>query len=300
MTLVTAIQVLFAQTAPAGADFEGAFNALKGKKDTDLSQADATTLDELALSFQDFGDDPSGWLKKAPAADPRHSWWVKLAQALGASVTGGSAPATPTPSPGSAASPASSDPVVPEPEPEQGIDHDALAGGAPPPGRREGGGGGGGVVVRTDDVDDRPRRDKKKRRDRNEDEDVEEWDDDPRRKERKDRRDEAPRPLVPLLSRPDLAVREVPPQGLVVIQSERYKKMCTRIVECTESIRSGKTADLWVLRAEVLSMSRSPDAQIESEGIHLEGLIRALQEGVDLRRPHYFKAVYETGGTYDD
>lgn len=167
MTLVSAIQVLFAQAAPAGADFEGAFDALKGKRDSDLSPADAVTLDVLAETFQDFVGDPSGWIKKALPADPRHSWWVKLGQALGASVTTGPAPASavPSTSPSAVASAVTVAPVVPEPEPEQGIDPDALASGAPPPGRREGGGrkGGGGVVVRPadGDEDDRPRRGKK-------------------------------------------------------------------------------------------------------------------------------------------
>ena len=158
MNIVQAVQVLFAQTAPAGADFESAFNALKGKKEADLSNADATTLDALAETFQDFVGDPTGWLKKASAADPRHSWWVQLAQALGASVTSGPAPATATPmsSPGPAASTAPADPLVPDIEPEQGIDPDVLAGGALHPAAakvavREG----GGVVVNSGDDDRR-------------------------------------------------------------------------------------------------------------------------------------------------
>ncbi|MCR4313888.1 MAG: hypothetical protein NUV84_01420, partial [Candidatus Uhrbacteria bacterium] len=117
---------------------------------------------------------------------------------------------------------------------------------------------------------------------------------------RKDRRGETPRPLVPLLSRLDLAVREVPPLGLAVIRSKRYQKMSNRIVKCMENIRSGRSGDLWLLRLEILLMSRSKNEQIEREGIHLEGLIRALQQGVDLRRPHYFEAVYKNGGSYDD
>lgn len=60
MTLVTAIQVLFGKTVPAGADFEGAFNALKGKKAENLSTADQNTLDEFAETFQDFVADPFG------------------------------------------------------------------------------------------------------------------------------------------------------------------------------------------------------------------------------------------------
>lgn len=297
MTIVEAIQALFAQNAPAGADPEGAFNALKGKKDSDLSRADIDMLDELAETFQDFVSDPSDWLKKASVTDLRYSWWTKLARALGASVsstTGGS------PTPAGSHEPLA-DPPAPdiEPEPEQGIDPDALAGGAPPL-RRDGGGGrvsGRDVSVRTDDWDEEEREDtplRKERRDRRDGQDT------PQRKERRDRRDKVPRPLIPLLSRPDLVVRKIPTQGLLVLRSERYQQMRARIVECVESIRSGGVADVLALRAEVLSMSRSKDAQIEREGIHLEGLISALQSGIDLQRPNYFKAIYEIGGTYDD
>lgn len=96
MNLVTAIQVLFAQNAPAGANFEEAFIALEGKKLAALSRTDVSTLDELADTFQDFVHNPAGWLDQASTADPRHSWWTKLAQALGVSVSapGGSPPPT--------------------------------------------------------------------------------------------------------------------------------------------------------------------------------------------------------------
>lgn len=309
MNLVIAIKVLFGETAPAGADFEGAFNALKGKKAEDLSKADQNTLDALAETFQDFGDDPSGWLKKAPAADPRHSWWVKLAQALGASVTSGPAQvsATPSSSPVVVASPDSTDPVVPEPEPEQGIDPDALSGGAPPPGRREGGeGGGGGSVIVTGigAGDDRPRRERKKRadrRDRDEDEEEDDREDRPPRRERKPPEPPPkPRPLI------DVADRSIPAITREILTYGSYRTWSAWLIVAFRLIRTGspaeqtkKQAELPHIRPLIQSMKNTGDRMEVQAAFHLERLIDALEAGRDQSEPAWFQANYVTG-TYAD
>lgn len=277
MNIVQAVQVLFAQTAPAGADFESAFNALKGKKEADLSNADATTLDALAETFQDFVGDPTGWLKKASAADPRHSWWVQLAQALGASVTSGPAPATATPmsSPGPAASTAPADPLVPDIEPEQGIDPDVLAGGAPAPGRREGGGtGGGGVVVNSGDDD--------------------------RRREPRERKPPepppAPKPLI------DVTSREIPAITREILAHGSYRSWSAILIEAFRLIRTGSPTEQAQKRAEIPyahrlieAMKVSNDRMEVQTGFHLERLLEVLESGRDQREPAWFQANYVTG-----
>ncbi len=309
MTLVQAIMALFAQTAPAGADFEGAFNALKGKKETDLSQADATTLDELAETFQDFVGDPATWLKSASASDPRRSWWEKLAKALGASVTS-SAPPSST-SPPSTVGPTAA-PAVDEPEPEQGIDPDALAGGAAPPGRREGGGGGrGGIVVSTgDDDEDRPRREKKKRgerRDRGRDDEEEDDDRDDRRGRQQPRDRKPPEPPPPPKPLIDVGDRTIPPITRQILASRPYLRWRDWIVEAYRVIREGteaerlaKRGELQHMKSEIASMKAgSAGEALEAQsGFHLERLIEVLEAGRDLAEPAWFQANYITG-SYD-
>ncbi len=287
MTIVQAIQVLFGKTAPAGADLEGAYNALKGKRDDALSQADASTLDELAETFQDFVGNPAGWLKSASASDPRRSWWEKLAKALGATATSGAAPAS-TASPsatGSTAVPAA--PAVSEPEPEQGIDPDALAGGAPAPKKRGGGNGGGGVVVRTGDDDD------------TEDEDGD-------RDEHRDRRDrrppEPPRPLVPLFTR-SARTSALSAQGQAILATGRYQRLRDQIITAFLARRTGarNSKSIDKLKASVAALCRrSDDVMLEATGSHLSMLISDLEGGVDLRRPSYFEGMYKTGNNYTD
>lgn len=305
MNLVNAIRVFFSKTAPAGADFAGAFNTLRGKRDTDLSQADVTTLDELAESFQDFVSDPAGWLKKASTSDPRYSWWVKLAQALGASVTSGSAPATanPSSSPGVAASAASAAPAVPEPE--QGIDPDELAGGAPPPIRREGGGSkerSGGFTINTvgGDDDDRPRRDKRKLRGRDRDEDDER---DDRHRETREREPPEPPPRPKPLWVP---TRDIPEITKRILASAPYKRYNTRIRDAYVQIRDANPAvsqagraKLARLRRAYKQMEKGTEYLGSMSAGHLAFMVLALEQNRDLTDPAWFQANYVTG-TYAD
>lgn len=265
MTFVTAIQVLFGETVPAGANFEEAFNALKGKKDTDLLQADVTILDELAEIFQDFVGDPAGWLKKASASDPRHSRWVQLAQALGASVTSSVTPATAT-SPstsGSAASAAPADAPTPDIEPEQGIDPDTLAGGAPPP-RRDGGGrfSVGGVAVRTDDGD---------------------------------RRESLERKL------PASQIhRAVAPRIIAILETGTFQQHRRKILKLFGAIREGNTSAQGKLDALEVNLRRIVRAMptgylvMASAELALD-MIQSLRAGKDQSEPGWFRANYVTG-----
>ena len=307
MTLVQAIFALFSGTAPAGVDFQAAFNAAKGKKFEDLSEADVSTLDAVADSFQDFTADPAGWLKSASSTDPRRSWWTQLVQALGALVS-----ATPGGSsqPAGSTEPAASAATEPEPEAEQGIDPDALAGGAPPSSRREGGGGGGGggVVVRGDgEGDDRPKRDKKRRKGRDRDEEEDEEDDDERdnRRQRRDHKPpELPPPPKPLF---DVNDRTIPAKTREILAYSSYKSWSAMIIEAFRLIRTGTSAQQSQKRAEIPharriigSMKASTTRMEVQAGIHLERLLEALESGLDLHRPGYFQAMYITGGDYTD
>ncbi len=297
MTLVQAIQVLFSQTAPAGADFAGAFNALKGKRDSDLSAADTNTLDQLAETFQDFVSDPSEWVKKASAADPRHSWWVQLAQALGASVNTASGRSPP---------PAGSVDPTPDIEPEQGIDPDALAGGSPAPALREAGSGGGGVILSSGDSDDRPRSDKKKRGDRDErrGQDHEEGDDrDDRRHELRDRQDRRPpEPPPPPKHLFDVTSREIPMITREILAYSSYKSWSAILIETFRLIRAGTTTEQVQRRLEVdharrliESIKFSTERMEVQTGFHLERLLDVLESGRDLHEPDWFQANYVTG-----